>query len=93
MTVYVDDPQTYPPDMIAPAARRYGVEWSHLWSDDVDELHAFAERIGLQQRWFQDRPRFPHYDVVPRLRDIALSHGAERMHTGEWLKRQREAMK
>lgn len=93
MTVYVDAPRSYPPEMISPAARRYGVEWSHLWADDVDELHAFAERISLQRRWFQNRPRFPHYDVVPTLREVALSHGAEKLELGVWLKRQREAEK
>lgn len=93
MTVYVDEPQSYPPDMIAPAARRYGVEWSHLWADDVEELHAFAKRIHLKRGWFQNRPRFPHYDVVPTIRQVALSHGAEQLEVGDWLRRQRERPK
>jgi hypothetical protein len=30
----------------------------HMFSDSLDELHAFAARIGLRRAWFQDG-RFP----------------------------------
>ena len=30
--------------------------WCHLWTDgDIDELHKFAQSIGLKRRWFQDK--------------------------------------
>jgi len=32
-------------------------------SDDLEELHAFAERIGMSRSKFQDHPTHPHYDV------------------------------
>lgn len=38
----------------------------HLVSDSsIQELHEFAERVGLKRHWFQNkRRRFrPHYDV------------------------------
>ncbi len=30
----------------------------------MEELHEFAARLGLQRRWFQDKGRYPHYDVT-----------------------------
>ena len=32
-------------------------------SDDLEELHAFAERIGMSRSKFQDHLTHPHYDV------------------------------
>ena len=31
--------------------------------DDLEELHAEAERIGMSRAKFQDHPTHPHYDV------------------------------
>jgi hypothetical protein len=42
----------------------------------VDELHAFALRIGLKRSWFQAHPLHPHYDMTPARREIALLTGA-----------------
>ncbi len=56
--------------------------WSgggHLQADTVEELHAFAERLGLRQEWFQYKPGRPendHYDVGRRGRERALELGA-----------------
>jgi len=48
----------------------------HLFSDtDVDELHAFARRIGMKRVWFHDQ-RIPHYDLTPSCRRLAVSCGA-----------------
>jgi hypothetical protein len=42
----------------------------HLVADSLEELHAFAMRLGLRRGWFhnrRDRKRpHPHYDVVSR---------------------------
>ena len=36
----------------------------HVVSDkSLDELHRFANRIGLKREWFQNK-RIPHYDVT-----------------------------
>ena len=49
----------------------------HLTTDaDLDELHAFAARLGLRRRWFQEHRLAPHYDLTPDLRALALAHGA-----------------
>jgi hypothetical protein len=47
--------------------------WAHLVSDtSVDELHAFADRLGIPKRAFQG----DHYDVTDELRDCAIAEGA-----------------
>jgi hypothetical protein len=56
--------------------------WSgggHLQADTTDELHAFAERLGLRREWFQSRPGRPendHYDLTQAGRARALELGA-----------------
>jgi len=60
----------------------------HLFCDgDLDELHAFAESIGLKRSWFQARKeeigrhklkpwQRAHYDLTPGMRQKALRAGA-----------------
>lgn len=50
-----------------------GRRWAHLISDSsLDELHAFAARLGIEQRLFQG----DHYDVDSKTRELALQLGA-----------------
>lgn len=51
----------------------------HLFSDihDLDELHAFAEKIGLKRCWFQNHQSLPHYDITPNRRTVAVAYGAK----------------
>ena len=53
-----------------------GRRWAHLMADDLDELHAFAARLGLPRRAFQDKRSGAHYDVDTALREVALQLGA-----------------
>ncbi len=47
--------------------------WAHLVSDtSYDELHAFAERLGIPRHAFQG----DHYDVPESVREEALALGA-----------------
>jgi hypothetical protein len=56
-----------------PAVPRYGRMWSHLASDtSYDELHVFAEGLGIPARGF-DRD---HYDVPSEYYDAAVAAGA-----------------
>lgn len=50
----------------------------HMIADSLDELHAMADRIGIQRRWFQGPPkhRTPHYDICKAKRRLAIQHGA-----------------
>ena len=65
MTVYVDNMRA-----------RYGrMVMCHMLADDLDELHAMAERLGLKRAWFQDKG-IPHYDISKGKRDLAIDYGA-----------------
>ena len=49
----------------------------HMSTDgDIEELHAFAARIGMRRSWFQDHPSMPHYDLTPKRREAAIRAGA-----------------
>ena len=66
MTVYVDE-----------AIWNWcGLKWCHFMADDTDELHRFAQRLGLGRNSYQGPPktRAPHYDITSfeRVRAIAL---------------------
>lgn len=55
-----------------------GGTWCHLFSEDVDALHAFAARLGVPRSRFQCPPRasWPHYDISSVKRPRALALGA-----------------
>lgn len=51
----------------------YGRRWSHLVSDtSFEELHAFAERLGLPARGFHR----DHYDLPEEMYAQAVAAGA-----------------
>lgn len=66
MTVYVDD-------AVMPWR---GQRWAHLMADSLDELHAFAARLGLPRHAFQDKRSGAHYDVNVAMRAQAIELGA-----------------
>lgn len=66
MTVYVDNERI----------EWRGRLWCHLVADSLDELHAFAGRLGLRRSWFQEAASYPHYDVTTEVRERALRIGA-----------------
>jgi hypothetical protein len=51
----------------------------HLFADTVEELHVFAQSIGLRRSWFQAGGgirRLPHYDLTVARRRVAVKAGA-----------------
>lgn len=92
MGIYVDTVSTYDLQHIDERARQYGTRWAHLWGDELPALHEFARDLNLHSAWFQDRARFPHYDVVPSVRLRALRAGAEALSIQAWLTKTQEAM-
>lgn len=71
MSVYVDD--------------AFSGDWGkwtgggHMQADSLDELHAFAARLGLKRSWFQTKPGRPdhdHYDLTRGKRARAIALGA-----------------
>jgi len=80
MAVYVDNLFRWPIEITAAAAqaraRRTDGQWCHLTADSLEELQAFAGRLGLKRAWFHARPRLSHYDLTPGMRGKALELGA-----------------
>ena len=50
--------------------------WCHMMSENLKELHRFAQKIGLKRAWFQSKD-IPHYDLTERKRILALQNGAQ----------------
>lgn len=65
---------------------RHGHQWCHLWADSVEEMHAMAAKVGMRREWFQDKPGFPHYDLVPPRRAAALALGAIEYDLRDWIR-------
>jgi len=68
MTVYVDD-------MRAKFGR---LVMCHMVADTEAELHAMADRIGVDRKWYQypHKSRYPHYDIALSKRALAVAAGA-----------------
>ena len=47
----------------------------HMLSDNIEELHEFASKLGLKRSWFQNGSA-PHYDLSKEKRAQALKLGA-----------------
>lgn len=92
MKVYVDDLRVYPKALIQPKARMVSNTWCHMWCDQGNEeaLHEIAKSIGMKSIWFQDKPGFPHYDLVPRRRHVAIRFGAMPRNLRDWIAEKRK---
>jgi hypothetical protein len=55
----------------------------------IEELHAFAAKLGLRRAWFQDHRTIPHYDLTPARRERALAMGAVFVEAREQIRRRR----
>ena len=63
-----------------------GRRWAHLVSDtSLEELHAFAERLGVDPRLFEG----DHYDVTAEWREQAIALGAVAVDSRELVRRLR----
>ncbi|MEP3245137.1 MAG: DUF4031 domain-containing protein [Sneathiella sp.] len=75
MTVYVDDMRA-----------RYGrMIMCHMSADSLEELHAMADKIGVDRRWFQCPPKAtsPHYDISLSRKRLAIRLGAKKIRWRE----------
>ena len=76
-----------------------GRRWCHLLADTDEELHAFAEALGLERAWFQHRDEMPwkdHYDIPDELRAEAIRAGAVEVdlrHVAAHVRSRRERMR
>ncbi len=65
-----------------------GRKWCHLVSDaSYEELHAFADAVGIPRRAFQG----DHYDVPEEYRPAMVAAGAVEVGSRELLRRLRAA--
>lgn len=81
-------PPVYVDELLERGSWRFGAS-CHLLPHGPDEaslqdLHAFAQRIGMQRQWFQDG-RWPHYDLTGSRRMVALAHGAIPIRSRAWM--------
>jgi len=83
--LHSQDPQAFN------VGKRHGHMWCHLWCDpgEEEQLHRLARQIGMQRAWFQDKPGFPHYDLVPPKAQRAINRGAVLTDLAEWLRQRR----
>jgi hypothetical protein len=53
--------------------------WSHMVSNDLETLHAFALSIGVKRHWFENKrgKNRPHYDIRESKLEEALENGAQ----------------
>jgi len=59
----------------------------HLVSDtSLEELHEFAEGLGLRREWLQ-RGSIPHYDLTGERYELALARGAVLVSSRELVRR------
>jgi hypothetical protein len=69
MTVYVDDVE-----------HAFGrMTMCHMWTDGpLEELLAFADRIGVARKWLQQPPKasWVHFDIAKSKKALALHWGA-----------------
>ena len=74
--IYVDEPVFSKPPRF--------INWSHMTADTIEELHAFAERLGLKRSYFQPGKNpaglLAHYDLSPGMRAKAVRMGAQEVH-------------
>lgn len=65
-------------DRLRQAAWRYK-KACHLFSDTSNqELHDFAYgQLGLKKWHFQNKGKYPHYDLSPGMQKIAMRWGAK----------------
>lgn len=85
MSVYVDD--------LTPCIPNKNWRWTescHLIADSLDELHEFANRIGMKRAWFQNDSRLPHYDLNKNRRAIAVRMGVVEIDRREFVSKMRE---
>ncbi len=77
MTVYIDSAKSRLGHMIV----------CYTAADTLEELHAMADRLGVQRR-FQDKPGAPHYDISKMNRERSIRHGATEVQSRELLTRE-----
>ena len=48
---------------------------SHMIADSINELMNMADYLGIDRKYFQDKPGKPHFDISQTKKEIALESG------------------
>lgn len=59
--------------------------YAHMVADSMEELHAFAERIGVKKHFFHRSKTAPHYDITSEQHVVAIANGATLVDSREVL--------
>jgi hypothetical protein len=85
MTIYVDNLGLKATVFNKVTGKNVTGIWYHMFSDQIDpeELHLFAQRLGLRRSYFQRgtegsrrAPWKDHYDIVASKKHLAFQKGA-----------------
>lgn len=90
MNVYVDQLIATKPYRQSANKRWNWSQSCHLMADAEEELHAFAQLLGLKRIWFQNHhpnPLLWHYDLTARKRNQALRLGAKEITPQQFTER------
>jgi hypothetical protein len=81
-------------DMLIDYGWKYGPSCHMTTDGDLEELHQFAESIGMKRSWLDDKPgtAIPHYDLTATKRLLAVRKGAIEIDRNEMARRVREAL-
>lgn len=80
MTVYIDDMNF-----------KYGrMIMCHMIADSIDELHIMAGQIGINRKWYQNKPNRPHYDICLSKKALAIKLGAVEINSKELIEKLKE---
>jgi hypothetical protein len=86
--IVVDELRHYSPQQNETLLLKHNRYWCHLMTDgDPEELHVFAEKIGLKRSWFQNKSANPilwHYDLTNSNRKKAIQAGAIEVKAQHW---------
>lgn len=75
--IYIDKPKFY---------KKNG--WfSHMMTDgDLDELHSFANLIGVKRHFFENKQRHYHYDVPLCYFNTAIDNGVIQVNSKDLIR-------
>jgi hypothetical protein len=56
---------------------------SHMAADNLQELFEMAQKIGVDERHFQNKPGRPHFDICQTKKELAIKQGAQLVHDSQ----------
>jgi hypothetical protein len=66
--------------------------YAHMAADSIEELHEFAERIGVKRHFWHASKTAPHYDITTEQHALALQHGALLVSSREVLEKSKHLL-